>query len=626
MSTIKTQWQMSGEKEYKAALTDINRNITVLNSEMKKVSAVYADNASSVEALAAKQSVLDRTMDEQRRKVEQTRAALESAAAAYGEGDKRVSAWQIKLNTAEAQLARTELAVRKNKEELEAANKTTEEAAEKTGDLAEAQEKADADSKGLGDAVSALSSKLGIQLPSGANSALNGLVKLDAGTVALATSLAAVASAIIVVEDKLIGITRDAATFADDILTTATTTGIAAEKLQEYSYAAELLDVSVDTITGSQTKLIRSMQQAADGAEKQADAFAQLGVSYTNADGSLRDVEDVFWDAIDALGRMENETERDSAAMELLGKSARDLNPLIIAGRDAMNELAQEAHDVGYVLDKEQLAALGRVDDAYQRLNNTVEATKNQIGAEFSPALEEATTNSTEFVKQTGDAFRKTGLTQSFASILTSASGLLVPLGSLATTLSGPLKFALTYTAGGLAVIADTLTTIVGLVGFIPELISGKKLKDTTLLTGLGLGNSPSAWERFTMSRSGSYYNYGTNSYYTGGEINYGNYEIDVANGLFSGSYSDYMAAKRAEYGWNAPGTRNWRGGLTWVGENGPELVNLPRGSTVTSAQESRMAGGDTFNITISAKDVREFNDVVEIAQTARMRARKVTG
>lgn len=117
-----------------------------------------------------------------------------------------------------------------------------------------------------------------------------------------------------------------------------------------------------------------------------------------------------------------------------------------------------------------------------------------------------------------------------------------------------------------------------------------------------------------------------TGSYYNSNEINYGNFEIDVANGRFSGSYSDYMAAKRAEYGWNAPGTRNWRGGLTWVGENGPELVNLPRGSSVTSAQESRMAGGDTFNITISAKDVREFNDVVEMAKTARMRARKVTG
>ena len=625
MSTIKTQWQMSGEKEYKAALTDINRNITVLNSEMKKVSAVYADNAKSVEALAAKQSVLDRTMDEQRRKVEQTRAALESAAAAYGEGDKRVSAWQIKLNTAEAQLARTELAVRKNKEELEAANKATEEAAEKTEDLAEAEKEADNEGISLGNVVEGLAGKLGIQLPAGANNALRSLGNISAKSAVLATGLLAVADAVIEVEQKFISLTKEAAGFADGILTMATTSGIAAEKLQEYTYAAELLDVSVDTITGSQAKLIKSMQSAADGTEKQADAFRALGVSYTNADGSLRNVGDVFWELIDALGRIENETQRDSYAMELLGKSARDLNPLIVNGSEAMDALAQEAHDVGYVLSNEQLAALGKVDDAYQRLDRTVEATKNQIGAEFAPALSEATTNATEFVQKTGNAFRDTGLTTAFASILSSASGLLSPLGSIATTLSGPLKFALQYTASGLAVIADTLNVIVGLVSFIPELIGGTKFRDTTLLTGLGRGNSPSNWQKVRQAANGSYYNAGTGTYYNSGEINYGNYEIDVANGLFSGSYSEYMQAKRAAYGWNAGGTGNWRGGLTWVGENGPELVHLPRGASVTSAQESRM-GGDTFNITISAKDVREFNDVVEMAKTARMRARKVTG
>lgn len=40
--------------------------------------------------------------------------------------------------------------------------------------------------------------------------------------------------------------------------------------------------------------------------------------------------------------------------------------------------------------------------------------------------------------------------------------------------------------------------------------------------------------------------------------------------------------------GHNAGGTDNWRGGLTWVGESGPELVSLPRGTAIHSAQESR--------------------------------------
>lgn len=43
----------------------------------------------------------------------------------------------------------------------------------------------------------------------------------------------------------------------------------------------------------------------------------------------------------------------------------------------------------------------------------------------------------------------------------------------------------------------------------------------------------------------------------------------------------------------NARGTDYWRGGLTWVGEEGPELVNLPTGAGVTPAGKSaRMGGG----------------------------------
>lgn len=58
------------------------------------------------------------------------------------------------------------------------------------------------------------------------------------------------------------------------------------------------------------------------------------------------------------------------------------------------------------------------------------------------------------------------------------------------------------------------------------------------------------------------------------------------------------------DIGRNARGTSNWKGGPTWVGEEGPEIVNLPRGSEVLSNPKSRLAmqearrndssGGDT--------------------------------
>jgi hypothetical protein len=50
----------------------------------------------------------------------------------------------------------------------------------------------------------------------------------------------------------------------------------------------------------------------------------------------------------------------------------------------------------------------------------------------------------------------------------------------------------------------------------------------------------------------------------------------------------------------NASGTSFWRGGLSWVGENGPELVNLPRGSRVYPAEQSRAMTGASWNITVN--------------------------
>lgn len=173
--------------------------------------------------------------------------------------------------------------------------------------------------------------------------------------------------------------TKESAAYADNILTLSLTTGQTTDQLQEFSYASELIDVSLDTLQGSLTKLTNNMQDTANGTGNAQAAFQQLGVSVTDADGHLRSANDVFYDAIDALGDVTNATERDALAMDIFGRSAQDLNPLIVQGADTLREYAQEAHDMGYVLDNDALAALGAVDDAYQRLQKTQEGVKTSF-------------------------------------------------------------------------------------------------------------------------------------------------------------------------------------------------------------------------------------------------------
>lgn len=175
---------------------------------------------------------------------------------------------------------------------------------------------------------------------------------------------------------------------ADELITLSNKTGITTQALQEMEYAARFIDVEVETMTGSMQKLTKNMDAARDGTGAQADAFKTLKIGITNADGSLRNAKDVWAESIDALGNISSEADRDALAMQLFGKSAAELNPLIKAGSGELKRLGDEAHTVGAVMSDENVTALGKFDDQMQTLQATFKTAAGNIGAAFLPALE----------------------------------------------------------------------------------------------------------------------------------------------------------------------------------------------------------------------------------------------
>ena len=360
---------LEGEKEFKSALAEINNSFKVLGSEMKLVDSQFDKNENSVESLTAKNEVLEKSIEAQKSKIEVLKNALNNASSSFGETDKRTQSWQIKLNEAEAELNKMERELQNNNKQLDNASgefKDAEKSADKFGDEVEDAGKQSEDS----------SKKF---------QALGGVVKgVAAG---MAAAMAAVGATIVAIGNKLIDFTKQGAEYADNVLTQSQVTGIATDKLQEYMYAAELVDVSVDTLTGSMAKQIKSMKSAQGGSKSMVEAYEKLGVEIMNADGTLRDSDEVYWEIIAALGSMENETERDALAMTILGKSAQELNPLIEAGADKMEELGKQAREAGYVLSDDLLAAYGNLDDQLQLLNNGATALKNALGTVLLPIL-----------------------------------------------------------------------------------------------------------------------------------------------------------------------------------------------------------------------------------------------
>lgn len=115
-----------------------------------------------------------------------------------------------------------------------------------------------------------------------------------------------------------------------------------------------------------------------------AEIFDKLGVSVRDANGELRNSDDIFWDAIEALGEIENPTTRDAIAMELFSKSAMELNPLIKLGRDAFNDLRVEAGEMGYIVGEENVEKLGKFNDALQRMDAAMDTAKHNVSANLA--------------------------------------------------------------------------------------------------------------------------------------------------------------------------------------------------------------------------------------------------
>lgn len=346
------------------AISEAKSKATELRSEMKLNESQFKATGDKATYLEQKAQILTRQLEENGNIQEALTEKYEKAVEIYGENSTEATKLQTQLNNVKAQENDLQAALNDTNKELDESGEEMQEGAGKAGEYTESVDDASGKTKVFGQVLSA-------NLASSA---------IKAGFSALVDGVKAVGKAL---ADTVV----DGAAYADEILTMATQTGIATDKLQEFKYMEDLIDVDLSTITGSMTKLTKSMASAKDGTGSAADAFAALGVSITDSNGQLRDNEDVFNDVIDALGAMENPTERDALAMALMGKSAQELNPLIEAGSDTLEAFAEQARESGYVLDSEQLAKLGEADDAFRTYEKTVEGIKNQLAVGLAPAV-----------------------------------------------------------------------------------------------------------------------------------------------------------------------------------------------------------------------------------------------
>lgn len=551
------QEAIAGTDEYGESISDLraeamdklDKSLSVVKSKLDLQTATYRDDAKSVEALTVKGKLLNEMYGYQRTRVDELAAQYDEAVAASGKMDAATLSLEDELTKAKTALQNAKNAVDDNATALEEAQAPTDELAEKTKAL-------EANSGKLGDTVTNMADKIGIVLPEGAKKATDALNLVDASTVAL------VGTSVKLVKG-LMDCSVAAAKNADSLITLSSQTGLSVERLQELQYASELVDVSIDQIADALKSMIGTMKDASSGTGDAAEAYKRLGVRVTDAQGNLRDSNEVFEEIIRRLSEVKNPTERAALAMKIFGEEAGRLNPLIEDGGKKLKQLSKEAHDMGYVMSDETVSSLGELDDAMQRFDNTSEAVKNQMALALLPVL------------------------TSVLNIITA-----IPPGVLSTV---TVAVTLITTIAAAAKALKTITSITDLFGISATRTLGTILAVVAALIALSAIIAVIAGKGNDLNRAMS----------------------SVGNAV--GSVQGNVQKAQKTIPRYASGTDFHPGGWAMVGENGPEAVMLPRGTRVYTAQETaRMGGGDVYNISINADNVKQFVDIVRIAQSER--------
>ena len=183
----------------------------------------------------------------------------------------------------------------------------------------------------------------------------------------------------------LVGLAVNAGKTADELNTLSRQTGFTTEELQKMQYASDLIDVSMESITGSISKLTKQI-----GAGNKT--FEELGISLTDLSGNTRDVTDIFYETLEALSKIENETDRDTIAMSLFGRSASELSGIIDDGGQALRDLGWEAQQAGLILSQDALDGANAFNDGLDKLKAQIKATFFEAGSSMAqnllPALE----------------------------------------------------------------------------------------------------------------------------------------------------------------------------------------------------------------------------------------------
>ena len=173
-------------------------------------------------------------------------------------------------------------------------------------------------------------------------------------------------------------------------------TGVSAQTLQAYQFAAEQSGVGIETFGKSIQRLLINLGEAQTGNVSAVKSFAALGISVQELIGLTP--EQTFERVAAAIGQLPTPAQQAAAAVGLFGKSGAELVPVFQEGAGFLAEMRAEAERLGVVLNRDQVRGLATLDDTIAKVAASFKGLQARVVAELAPSLIRAGESALQFI------------------------------------------------------------------------------------------------------------------------------------------------------------------------------------------------------------------------------------
>jgi TP901 family phage tail tape measure protein len=169
-------------------------------------------------------------------------------------------------------------------------------------------------------------------------------------------------------------------------------TGISVETLSSFKLAADTSGTSIDGFAVGMRGLSRAVGDAKTGTGDAKKAFDALGVSFVDADGKARPLDQLFLDLAGKFSGMEDGATKTDLAMKLFGRSGVELIPMLNLGKQGLKDLTDRAKELGITFNTEAAKKCDEFNDSLDILRASVGASFRGIALELIPTLQDLAT------------------------------------------------------------------------------------------------------------------------------------------------------------------------------------------------------------------------------------------